>query len=268
MALTVSVPTDDLGIRPVGDEWELTRLVDFDSSYALGGETLTKENLGFRIAPRWVTIENRAGYKFRYDRTNELLIAETEKLGVAQATLTIDDDDNAATAGVAVYLHIDEVFEQGNFGFGHLEAVNAGNADSYAQTGNGTGVSVRIQDDDNAATGGVALYFDEDGVNGSGRLVADLDLVGSAAAGDKIIYVLLSDGTYLGVRDLETATSVGVQVFFDDDAANDYERLKFVSPTNADGSTRLWTYGGEVPNGTDLSALTDVRVTARGKYLK
>ena len=32
--------------------------------------------------------------------------------------------------------------DQGNFGFGHLEAVNAGNADSYAQTGNGTGVSL------------------------------------------------------------------------------------------------------------------------------
>lgn len=145
-------------------------------------------------------------------------------LAARSETIGLTDADTAASAGVALYVHIDEVLEQGSY-LGHLECATAGNADTTFALSNG-GATVKVQDDDNAATGGLAVYFDEDGTSGA-RLLAN---TGHA------VYIMASDGTYVKITHNATPGTPGVQVYLDDDASNDYEKLLFVSPTNADGT--------------------------------
>lgn len=223
---------------------------DFDSSYPIGGESLTPASLGFRRFDR-VIAQPRLGYGFEFDYTNNKLIV-TEQ-AIPRHTYTVKDDDNAASTGVAVYVHIDEVIEQGSY-LAHLEAVNAGNADSYFALFSG-GPHVRVQDDDNASTGGLQVYFDEDSTTGQ-RLIADLDNVGDAD-----VFVMASDGSRLRIDDTDTPGTPGVAVYFDDDAANAHQRLLFVSPTNANGTD---VTAGEVKDATSLAHLTDVRLTIIG----
>ncbi len=137
----------------------------------------------------------------------------------------VKDNDNAASTGLAVYLHLDELSESP---FGHLESVTAGNADSTFTIGNG-GPVVKVEDDDAAATGGVAIYYDEDAANPDERFLA-------AVPTGKDAFILASDGRAIRIKYHATPATPGVLVYFDDDAANVYERLLFVSPTNADGT--------------------------------
>lgn len=226
------------------------RLVDFDSSYPTGGEDLTPGDFGLS-AFQFIVAEPQSGYSFEYDRANEKLLVR-DRLW-PDVTINLTDDDSAASNGTDVYVHIDEVLEQGSY-LAHLESVTANNADTYAALSNG-GPHVRIRDDDGAATNGSALFFDEDATGGQ-RLLADLDNVGDAD-----VFVLLSDGRYIKIIDTDSPGTPGVAVHVDDDAANDYERLLFVSPTDSDGSD---TFTSEALPGTDLSSLTDVRVMAVG----
>ena len=135
----------------------------------------------------------------------------------------VKDSDNAASTGVALYLHVDELSESP---YGHLEAVNAGNADSSFTLL--SGAVVKVEDDDAAATGGVAIYFDEDAANPDERLLA-------AVPTGKDAFILASDGSALRIKYHATPSTPGVQVYFDDDGATVSERCLFVSPTNADG---------------------------------
>jgi len=137
----------------------------------------------------------------------------------------VKDDDSAASNGVAVYLHIDELSESP---MAHLEAVNAGNADSTFKIGS-SGPVVKVEDDDAAATGGYQIYFDEDATNPDERFLANI------AATAKDAFVFASDGSAIRVKHDASASSNGVALYFDDDAANVHERLLFVSPTNANG---------------------------------
>lgn len=224
--------------------------VDFDDSAPQGGESLTARDLGLRVVEH-IAVEPRLGYTFEYDYANAKLIVNGATS--PRHTMVLTDDDDAASTGVALYVHIDEVLEQGSY-LAHLEAVTAGNADSYFALFSG-GPHVRVQDDDNAASTGLALYFDEDATLGS-RLLADLDNVGDAD-----VFLMASDGSRIRIDDTDTPGTPGVQVYFDDDAANAYERVLFVSPTNTDGTEQT---GGEVKAATNLSHLTGVRVRAIG----
>ena len=219
----------------------------FGSSYPFGGESLTVRDLGFALSTDLVDIPPFGGYLFEYDYANA-------KVRVRDRTGTvvthIKDDDNAATAGVAVYVHVDEVLEQGS-ALAHLEFVSPTNADGTGTLVNG-GPTYYIQDDDNAATGGVALYLDEDATPGS-RLLANVG---------RDCFVQVGNGNYVKVTHNATPATPGKQVYFDEDAANTYDRLRFVSPTNADGSE---TSSGEVVNATTLAGLTGVRGIAWGR---
>ncbi len=135
----------------------------------------------------------------------------------------MEDNDNAASTGVAVYLHVDEL---GESPVGHLESVTAGNADSTFQLLNGA--VVKVEDDDAAATAGVAIYFDEDAANPDERLLA-------AVPTGKDAFILASDGTPIRIKYHASPSTPGVLVYFDDDGATVTERLLFVSPTNVDG---------------------------------
>lgn len=259
MALTLTRQTNRSG---QGSFWAELWLADFDNDYTgSGGEALTAADLGLHTVHR-AFVDAKSGYVISYDRANEKLIAYQQ--GVAVNTLTITDDDDAASNGTDVYVHIDEVLEQGSF-LAHLESVTAGNADTHFTLGDG-GPVVRVQDDDSAASSGLAVYVDEDADLGS-RLLADLDNVGDAD-----VFVMASDGSLLRINDVDTASSAGVAVHVDDDGANAHERLLFVSPTDTDAteqtdSSLSFAATGplvEVPAGTDLSGLTDVEITVLG----
>lgn len=235
--------------------------VALDNSYPLGGEALTVQQLGFDHSIDVVIPLPVDGYSGEYDHVNDKLKVRWNRLGLSNQSISVKDDDNAATAGVAVYVHIDEVIEQGTL-LAHLEAVNANNADSVARLFQG-GPLIPIQDDDNAATGGLALFFDENDTAGL-RFSADFDRITGTDNAPAVV-VRAEDGSFIRIKDQDNPSgeSGTVQVYFDDDAANDYQRLLFVSPTNANGSDRLWIYGGEVPEATDLSAVT-MQVVAFG----
>jgi len=136
----------------------------------------------------------------------------------------VKDNDSAASAGVIVYLHVDEL---GESPFGHLECVTAGNADSTFTIG-ASGAVVKVEDDDAAASGGFQVYFDEDAANPDERFLA-------AVPTGKDAFILASDGRAIRIKYAATPSSAGVAVYFDDDGATASERLLFVSPTNAEG---------------------------------
>lgn len=148
----------------------------------------------------------------------------TELDSTGGGDIEVTDLDAAAATGVAVYVHLDEVMEQGGY-LGHLEFVSPTNTDGSGTASSG-GASYKLQDDDAAATGGLALYFDEDGTAGA-RFIANTV---------HPVYIQLSNGEYLHVTHNADPGTPGVQVYFDEDGANSYERLLFVSPTDADGS--------------------------------
>lgn len=160
----------------------------------------------------------------------------------------VKDNDNAASTGVAIYVHIDELGEGDD---AHLESVTAGNADFYWAIGNG-GPVVRVEDDDAAATGGVQLYFDEDATDPDSRFFA-------AVPSLKDTFVYTSDGRAIRIKYHATPSSVGVAVYGDDDAANNYERMLFVSPTNADGVFRT---DDEVGNTSYVAAVTGLTISS------
>lgn len=139
-------------------------------------------------------------------------------------TLTIADDDSAASNGTAVY-----VVAKGT-GAPYLASVCAGNADTMTTIG--TDDLLSITDDDDAATLGTAVYFDED---------ADQDSRLRANTGADV-YIPTANGRLIRIVADATPSGEGVQVYVDDNGGTASERLLFVSPTNADGS--VYARGG------------------------
>lgn len=136
--------------------------------------------------------------------------------------LNVADDDNAASTGVAVYLHT----KDGNTGW--FEFVSPTDADGTGTLNNG-GNTFFIFDSDTAATDGVAIYLDEDAANADERLLC-------VSPSGLDILVPVGGGKSLRVVHDASAASNGVQVYFDEDAANTYDRLMFVSPTDTAGT--------------------------------
>lgn len=252
-------------VASIGNMFERFLKMALDSTYSIGGESVTHNALGFDDLPGDLIVHalQKEGYRFEYISLTEKMRVFWPYLGPGLKTVGIKDDDSAASNGVAVYVHVDEVYEQGTV-MAHLECVNAGNADSYFCPWNG-GPKIPVQDDDNAATAGVALFFDENDTAGI-RLSADFDRITDTDTSPSVL-VPTGDGGFLRIKDQDSPSgeSGTVQVYFDDDAANDYERLLFVSPTNANGSDRYWVPGGEVPDGTSLADITDVILRVIGR---
>ena len=146
---------------------------------------------------------------------------EGDELTQNQSELTITDDDSAASNGTAVNV-VPETFGI----YGHLESTTAGNADAVFEDS----LSGEVLVTDNDSPGGTAVYFDEDADEGS-RFLADL----SSYAGNAV-WFLSSNGNGFKVTHDASASSNGVQLYFDDDASDAALRLLFVSPTDADGS--------------------------------
>lgn len=178
-------------------------------------------------------------------------ITISRKGNLAPRVGKVTDDDDAASTGLAVYLHVDELGE-GNIG--HLESVTAGNADAFWGIANG-GPVVRIEDDDAAATLGAAVYFDEDATDPDKRFLA-------TTTTGKDVFVPLSDGSYLRIVYHASPGTPGVQIYFDDDATNVYDRMLFVSPTNVNGNFTTDDEVGSAGESTTLTRSSSNAITA------
>ncbi len=233
----------------------------FDSSYPTGGESITAASLGLAYMQSCEIKGMDSGYGFdcvlASDGTTASIKAYQASAQVSE-TVTVTDDNTAATNGVAVYVHTDN-------GVGaHLEFVSPTSADgtgTLATSGNAYFIS---HDATNAALG-KALYFDEDATNEDSRF-----LVVSPSGQD--LHFSVGGGKTIKFKHDASAASNGVQVYFDEDATPVTARLRFVSPTNVNGSgatDTAWTGTSGVPtevaDTTNLSALTGVQLEALGK---
>lgn len=248
--------------------------IAFDSSYASNGESFTPEDIALKTIDH-VTIHPNSGYVFEYDYSNEKVIAfspdiASTNLTYAQATVSVQDDDSAASNGTALVV----VPIAGSSTLGYFASTTAGSANTYFAAGNG-GPTFEVFDSD--TPGGAALHFDDDGATEDLRVVADL----SSLTASHDMFVMGSSGQMFRIVHDGSATSTGTDLYIDDDASNDYEKLLSVTANNAnaDWSTDD-TVGAsitnitvdpsqaalsEVASGTDLSsALTAVRFMAWG----
>jgi len=207
------------------------------------------------------------GYIAAWDATNSAVKAwaptagdadiEEFGSGVGNYTAVLTDDDSAASNGVAVYVHVDAAHEALDRRMGHMEFVSPTDTDGSIELSNGVN-AYTIHDDDAAATTGVALYFDEDATAGS-RLLANTGFD---------VYIPTVSGELLKITANADPGTPGVQVYLDEDATNAYERLLFVSPTDASGYDYLGgaelyaSAGSEAPDGTDVGSVPFLAVGA------
>ena len=237
--------------------------ITFDSSYPTGGEALTPGMIGFDDIIN-IVIEPSDGISFSYDYTNEKIKA----YGVAPVPVTITDADGAASAGLAVYAHIDTIGTDSDRKIAHLESVTANNATvTFQANATLTTTSIGSMWDYNAAaTDGLQVYVDENG---------DTDLSGAKFLVDNDttetdLYVPMSDGSYLTLYNDDSASSNGVAVYFDDNAGTASAKWLLVTPSNASVSAHTSTVvsdraaSAEVQNGGNLALQTSVRAFVLG----
>ncbi len=150
---------------------------------------------------------------------------------IGDHNVDVTDLDAAAATGVVMYAHITDGQKA------MLKFVSPTNAMGTFTCNNG-GDTVPVIDSDTAADGGVQVYIDEDATDGS-RL-----MVNSPTGLD--MYVETTSGRFLKIAHNANPAGVGVLIYFDEDAANSYERLLFVSPTdtsavNINDSAASWS---------------------------
>lgn len=153
---------------------------------------------------------------------------QADNVAFAVITGEVIDNNNAATTGVALYVHVDENVHYA-IPTAHLEFVSPTNANGSFQVGAAANV-VRVKDDDAAATGGFQLYFDEDAADADSRL-----MINNTATGQPV-FIFLPNGDAIRIAHNANAATAGVAVYFDEDATTATKRLLFVSPTNDDGT--------------------------------
>jgi hypothetical protein len=232
--------------------------ITFDSSYPTGGEAITAADFGLStLTDIWVTFG--AGYIVDYDADNakikmyapggvktpttsgtindnnnaateggavyaipkSIAPSHSTELGL-QGTDTglVTDSDTAASTGVALYVVEDDASFHPSYQLGHFEFVSPTDADGTGTVSNG-GATFAVRDDDAAATNGNAVRA----VAASGDLEATTDNA-------KDILVPLSDGTYIFINHATTGSTP--ELYFDEDASNSYERLLAVVVDNVD----------------------------------
>lgn len=185
----------------------------------------------------------------RLEAKNDGTVGTLSAADTLIATGILTDDDNAATAGLVIYLHLDELTSYAA-PIGHIESITAGNADAEYDIG-ASGPRIMIRDDNAANTGGLQLYFDEDAAATDSRW-----LVNNTFSG-KDVYVIGSDGRALKLTHDADAASNGVAIYYDDDAVNEEDRMLFVSPTDTDGS---FTTDDEVGLFTQVNAVQAIAI--------
>lgn len=148
--------------------------------------------------------------------TNPLLTAKS---------VTLTDDDNAATTGTALYVAMapggGAQFASASAGTADGLFLSADSSDAWYVTYAATPANLPTSE---------VVYFDEDATAGARLLHAGA----GGFTGD--FFVESTGGRMLKVSYSATAAADGVAVYFDDDAADLSLALLFVSPTDADGA--------------------------------
>lgn len=209
-------------------EWGTHRVtlgtLAFDSSYPTGGEAFRPDMVGLTTVNKLFVLPSE-GLVFELDESTDKILAYRADGGTtltpALRTGALDDDDDAASNGTALY-----VVPMSNGVDAFFESTTAGNADTTFKVGS-AGPTAFVNDND--SPGGVQVYFDEDAASTDSRFLAN-----TATGADQLVH--LSDGTFLRVVYNATPATPGVAVYIDDDGASAHLRLKFVSPTDADGA--------------------------------
>jgi len=153
---------------------------------------------------------------------------------VYEHSINFTDADGAATTGVLIYIDEDAV----RTGVGKLYFVSPTSADAKIRLASldGHQHDVTIYHSASAATLGVAWYFDEDGGTSYER-----NLFVSPTGKDCVIKTdsFRDHAHYIKFIDSSSAASTGVGVYCDEDAAVKTQRLLFVSPTDANGTSQV-----------------------------
>lgn len=240
----------------VGRKRQRTADVTFDSSYPRGGEAFTPNAIGLSVIDRITAEYPGNGFVPAYDATNGKLKL-LAKPGPAGITRAIADNDNAASNGVVIYLHVAaQTADKGREVTsstpveGWLEFISPTNADGSFTLSNGD--VVPVFDDDAANTGGVQVYIDEDEATVS-------PIQANVATLLRDVVIRTRNGNYLLISHDASAASNGVAIYFDEDAA-DASKLQFVSPTNASSTV---TIDPEVTPAANVAGTT-VKLTAIG----
>ena len=231
MALTITTAGASKDVESLGSLRASLFTITFDSSYATGGEALAASDLGLKELDI-VMIENASGYVFNYDHSNNKVIARTSTASFSAPSTAgvVADDDSAATNGADLQVGVADILDddgtapaeqlvRGPYKFGYFSAINAGNATiSDNEVGNG-GPTFTVVDNDNAETETDTLVDLFVAPAGGGFYAA-------TKSGTDLL-IPLSNGEFILVQyDADPATNQSaVQVYFDDDAANAYERL-------------------------------------------
>ena len=105
---------------------------------------------------------------------------------------------------------------------------SADNADDYFETAGGERVWV---DDNNAATVGFALYFDEDAASADSRILFNNTITATD------MFVRTSGGKLIRLKHSATAAADGVALYFNDDGADATLRLNGILPGAANITT-------------------------------
>lgn len=275
-ATTVTLRTGDAW-NTRGNRRSIMASVAGSSSYATNGDTVAAANFGLVTIDDIAIMEQPSGYAVEYDRTNgkfkfyrsgaftvtgsvstptftgtanvgttgtiddndnaatlghALYVVPVTASPVAQvltvensATGLVKDSDTAATEGVALYVVVDDPNWSGTYQLGHFEFVSPTNANGTCTIANGA-ATLNIYDDDAAATNGVAV-----------RAVAASGGLEATTAASKDILVQVSTGKYIHVNHATTGSTP--ELYFDEDAANTYERIRGVIVDNLDEPYKL-----------------------------
>ena len=138
----------------------------------------------------------------------------------SSATGLVKDSDNAAADGVAIYVVVDDPSFSGTYQLGHLEFVSPTNANGSCTIATGA-ATLTLFDADGAAANGVAV-----------RAVAAGGGLEATTAASKDILVPLSNGKYVHINHATTGSTP--ELYFDEDAANTFERIQAVMADNLD----------------------------------
>jgi len=223
----------------VDDLTDLDLLLTDDDSAATNGTPLylAQERGKAQEGVLWSEMANAATIYIE-DGTNALRVPIIHK-PIDELTLNIEDDDSAATNGTALYVVPTGETTPWGADLAILQSVNVGNANSFFEAASAAD-QVDVWDNDSAATAGpcglpwaAAVYVDEDAATATSRLLAT-----NPQGNANDMYVRTRGGRYLKITHNAAPGTPGVQVYFDDNAAVEEDRLLFVSPTDttmADG---------------------------------
>lgn len=184
---------------------------------------------------------SRVGASFYNDSTAILYLKFGESLTVeASTSITYQDDDNAATTGVPLYVHVDQYDVNGDgYNVGHLEFVSPTNANGDARLKTGTNAFVPVRDNDNAAQSGKTISARAAGAGLEALMV-----------GTNPTLIQIFDGTNLAtptgkwvyIQNPTSITAGGALLYFDEDATNDYEKIMGVIVDNTDETDLAYTF--------------------------